>query len=132
MNDVYLTFNIPNFTDSVAERMSSCKRYFYDNGLLGNFLINAETKLLENIVAINLIERYGKEEDRVFFYHKGVEVDFYIPDEWLYKYHIALMIRSLGNGKSGLYVKCRKFLASKKPLSLLGMRKGLFQQMSWT
>ena len=81
MNDVYLTFNIPNFTDSVAERMSSCKRYFYDNGLLGNFLINAETKLLENIVAINLIERYGKEEDRVFFYHKGVEVDFYIPDE---------------------------------------------------
>lgn len=81
MNDVYLTFNIPNFTDSVAERMSSCKRYFYDNGLLSNFLINAETKLLENIVAVNLIERYGKEEDRVFFYNKGVEVDFYIPDE---------------------------------------------------
>lgn len=81
MNDVYLTFNIPNFTDSVAERMSSCKRYFYDNGLLSNFLINAETKLLENIVAVNLIERYGKEEDRVFFYNKGIEVDFYIPDE---------------------------------------------------
>lgn len=81
MNDVYLTFNIPNFTDSVAERMSSCKRYFYDNGLLSNFLINAETKLLENIVAINLIEHYGKEEDKVFFYNKGVEVDFYIPDE---------------------------------------------------
>lgn len=70
MNDVYLTFNIPNFTDSVVERMSSCKRYFYDNGLLSNFLINAETKLLENIVAINLIERYGKEEDRVFFFRK--------------------------------------------------------------
>lgn len=81
MNDVYLTFNIPNFTDSVAERMSSCKRYFYDNGLLSNFLINAETKLLENIVAVNLIEHYGKEEDKVFFYNKGVEVDFYIPDE---------------------------------------------------
>lgn len=81
MNDVYLTFNIPNFTDSVAERMSSCKRYFYDNGLLCIFLINAETKLLENIVAVNLIERYGKEEDRVFFYNKGIEVDFYIPDE---------------------------------------------------
>ena len=39
-----------------------------------------ETKLLENIVAVNLIERYGK-EDRVFFYNKGIEVDFYIPDE---------------------------------------------------
>ncbi|MCD8268649.1 MAG: ATP-binding protein [Parabacteroides sp.] len=82
MNDVYLTFNVPNFTDSVAERFSSCKRYYYDNGLLNNFLFDAETKLLENIVAINLIERYRKgEEYGVFFYNKGIEVDFYIPDE---------------------------------------------------
>lgn len=84
MNDVYLTFNIPNFTDSVAERMSSCKRYFYDNGLLSNFLINAETKLLENIVAVNLIERYGK-EDRVFFYNKGIsgnELDIEVVPVW--------------------------------------------------
>lgn len=82
MNDVYLTFNVPNFTDSVAERASSCKRYYYDNGLLNNFLFEGETKLLENIVAIHLIERYRKgEEYGVFFYSKGVEVDFYIPDE---------------------------------------------------
>lgn len=82
MNDVYLTFNIPNFTDSAAERFSSCKRYYYDNGLLNNFLFDAETKLLENIVAINLIERYRKgEEYGVFFYNKNIEVDFYIPDE---------------------------------------------------
>lgn len=82
MNDVYLTFNIPNFTDSATERFSSCKRYYYDNGLLNNFLFDAETKLLENIVAINLIERYRKgEEYGVFFYNKNIEVDFYIPDE---------------------------------------------------
>lgn len=82
MNDVYLTFNIPNFTDSTAERFSCCKRYYYDNGLLNNFLFDAETKLLENIVAINLIERYRNgEEYSVFFYNKGIEVDFYIPDE---------------------------------------------------
>lgn len=82
MNDVYLTFNIPNFTDSAAERFSSSKRYYYDNGLLNNFLFDAETKLLENIVAINLIERYRKgEEYGVFFYNKNIEVDFYIPDE---------------------------------------------------
>lgn len=37
MNDVYLTFNIPNFTDSLVERVSTCKRYYYDNGLLNNF-----------------------------------------------------------------------------------------------
>ena len=81
MNEVYLTFNIPNFTDSLTERTNSCKRYYYDNGLLNNFLLDAETKLLENIVAINLIRQYRTgEEDGVFFYNKGIEVDFYIPD----------------------------------------------------
>lgn len=82
MNDVYLTFNIPNFIDSLVERTSTCKRYYYDNGLLNNFLVGGEAKLLENIVAIDLIERYRKGEDnRVFFYNKGVEVDFYLPNE---------------------------------------------------
>ncbi|MBD3592122.1 ATP-binding protein [Bacteroides sp. GM023] len=82
MNDVYLTFNIPNFIDSLVERTSTCKRYYYDNGLLNNFLVGGEAKLLENIVAIDLIERYRKgEDDRVFFYNKGVEVDFYLPNE---------------------------------------------------
>lgn len=81
MNEFYLTFNIPNFTDSLTERTNSCKRYYYDNGLLNNFLLDAETKLLENIVAINLIRQYRTgEEDGVFFYNKGIEVDFYIPD----------------------------------------------------
>ncbi len=82
MNDVYLTFNIPNFIDSLVERTSTCKRYYYDNGLLNNFLVGGEAKLLENIVAIDLIERYRKgEDDRVFFYNKGVKVDFYLPNE---------------------------------------------------
>ena len=53
MDDAYLTFGLPNFTDSVAERASSRKRYYYDNGLLNNFLLDAEPKLLENLVAID-------------------------------------------------------------------------------
>ncbi|MDR0894564.1 MAG: ATP-binding protein [Prevotellaceae bacterium] len=82
MNDVYLTFSISNYTDSLAERSSICKRYYYDNGLLANFLIDAETKLLENVVAIDLLRRYGSgESDGLFYYNKGVEVDFYIPDK---------------------------------------------------
>lgn len=84
MDDAYLTFGLPNFTDSVAERTYNRKRYYYDNGLLNNFLFSGEPKLLENIVAIDLIERYHKEEeDSVFFYNKNVEVDFYVPDEAL-------------------------------------------------
>ena len=58
------------------------KRYFADNGILGLFLINGETKLLENIVAVRLSQLYhsNSEERRVFYYNKGVEVDFCIPE----------------------------------------------------
>lgn len=82
MNDAYLTFNIANYTDSLAERASNCKRYYFDNALLNNFLIEAEPQLLENIVAIDLVKRYrGNESDGVYFYNKGIEVDFYVPNE---------------------------------------------------
>ena len=37
-----------------------------------------ETKLLENLVAIDLKKKYG---DDLFFYHRNVEVDFFIPKE---------------------------------------------------
>ena len=50
--------------------------------LSANFLIllDGETSLLENLVAINLLRKYGR-NDAVFFYNQAVEVDFYIPDE---------------------------------------------------
>lgn len=35
---------------------------------------------MENLVVINLLRKYGR-SDAVFFYNKGIEVDFYIPDE---------------------------------------------------
>ncbi len=34
--------------------------------------------MLENIVALKLLSRYGS-KDAVYFYNHGVEVDFYIP-----------------------------------------------------
>ncbi|MFI3297971.1 MAG: ATP-binding protein, partial [bacterium] len=40
---------------------------------------DANTSLLENLVAITLLRKYGREES-VFFYNKNIEVDFYIPD----------------------------------------------------
>ena len=42
--------------------------------------MDVETSLLENLVATELIRRYGVDE-RVFFYNKNKEVDFYLPDE---------------------------------------------------
>lgn len=78
LNNAYLVFSISNFTDSIPERESNKKHYFYDNGLLNLFLYQPETKLLENIVAIALYKKYG---DKLFFYNRNVEIDFFIPEE---------------------------------------------------
>lgn len=82
MEDAYLIFSIPNLVSPLTEQQTIVKRYFVDNGILNLFLTNGETKLLENIVAIHLNKRYHNtpEELRLFYYHKGVEIDFCIPE----------------------------------------------------
>ena len=80
MHDAYLTFSISNYSDSLSERATIQKHYFYDNGILNLFIINPETKLLENLVAIQLYRKHG---DRLLYFNKNVEVDFYVPDDSL-------------------------------------------------
>ena len=48
-------------------------------------LIDANTTLLENAVALALFRKYGHDSDneRVFFYNNNVEVDFYVPEDEL-------------------------------------------------
>ena len=59
--------------------------HFIDNGLLTLQLLNSETILLENQVALSLFRKYGHDEnhERVYFYNANVEVDFYIPEDEL-------------------------------------------------
>lgn len=77
LNDAYLVFGISNYSDKLSEKESIKKRYFFDNGLLNAFIIEPESKLLENQVAIILKKKYG---DGLYYYNKNVEVDFYIPE----------------------------------------------------
>lgn len=78
LTDSYLVFGVSNFSDKLSDKETFKKRYFFDNGLLNNFLFDPETKLLENIVAIHLKKVYN---DDLFFYNKNVEVDFFIPKQ---------------------------------------------------
>jgi len=78
LSDAYLIFGISNFSDKLSQKETIKKRYFYDNGLLNNFLFDPETKLLENLVAITLKKKYG---DDLYFYNRNIEVDFFIPKE---------------------------------------------------
>ena len=80
--DAWLLLRLRNYASALADKESNCKYYFIDTGILGLFLIDKDTTLLENIVALQLFRIYGHdpENERVFFYHHNYEVDFYVPD----------------------------------------------------
>jgi uncharacterized protein len=76
MHESWLLFSLENIAAKLADKSSSKKYYFTDNGILNLFLIDPITSLLENQVAIHLRRLYG---DDVYYYHRGIEVDFYVP-----------------------------------------------------
>ena len=79
MLDSYLIFSLQNYAAKLVEKVTSPKYYFMDTGLLGLMLLDCKTAQLENLVAIELIRRYGL--DNVYFFENNIEVDFYIPSE---------------------------------------------------
>lgn len=85
MQDAYLFFPIPNLVSPLTEQATLQKRYVADNGILNLFLFQGETKLLENMVAVELNRRYRNtpEETLLYYYNKNMEIDFCVPSEQL-------------------------------------------------
>ncbi|MFR4137598.1 MAG: ATP-binding protein [Anaerobutyricum hallii] len=81
MTDSYLLFTLQNYAAKLVEKETSPKYYFMDTGLLGLVLLDCKSAQLENLVAIELIRRYGTEN--VYFFENNVEIDFYVPSEKL-------------------------------------------------
>ena len=79
MTDSYLLFTLQNYAAKLIEKETSPKYYFMDTGLLGLMLLDCKSAQLENLVAIELIRRYGVEN--VYFFENNVEIDFYVPSE---------------------------------------------------
>lgn len=80
--DACLLFSIENYAAKFVEKETVKKHYFVDNGLLHIFLTDSNTALLENLCALTLYRKYfDTEENKVYFYNKEVELDFYIPGE---------------------------------------------------
>lgn len=112
LHESYLTFSISCFTDSLSERETIKKHYFYDNGILNLFLFQPETKLLENMVAIHLHQQYG---ENLYYYNKNVEVDFCVPTEGLLiQASYQMMVEATLNREVGALQKVGKFLHPKK------------------
>lgn len=79
ITDSYLLFTIPNYAAKLALKETSPKYYFMDTGFLELMLLDCKSAQLENLVAIELIRRYGR--DNVYYFENNVEIDFYIPSE---------------------------------------------------
>lgn len=78
--DAYLVFAVDNLFAKFADRESTPKYYFADNGLLNLFLFQKASALLENAVAVYLRRKYS---DGFYFMKSsamGIDVDFYVPE----------------------------------------------------
>ncbi|MCQ2589366.1 MAG: ATP-binding protein [Treponema sp.] len=74
----FLIFAIRNYFAKFVDKETTPKYYFNDNGLLNLFLNKEEPRLLENLVAINLWNKYKNN----VYYLKGrnIDADFFIED----------------------------------------------------
>jgi predicted AAA+ superfamily ATPase len=72
----YLIAAISNYHSKFTEKETHKKYYFLDTGILGLFLTDQPTKLLENQIYIELRRR----GEIPYFLKRKTEVDFYIPE----------------------------------------------------
>ncbi len=114
MTDSYLIFALTNYAAKLVKKETSPKYYFMDTGLLGLMLLDCKSAQLENLVAIELIRRYGTEN--VFYFENNVEIDFYVPSE---KLAIQVSMQILDDidtreRETREFVKLRNFIPDSK------------------
>lgn len=74
----FLIFAIRNYFSKFVDKETTPKYYFNDNGLLNLFLNKEEPRLLENLAAINLWNKYKNN----VYYLKGqnIDADFFVEE----------------------------------------------------
>lgn len=80
LEESFLIRNTSNYKKKISERETKKKYYFRDHGLLGLFLHNPESILLETLV-FNYLSRIFPQN--VFYFRDNYEVDFYIPNKMM-------------------------------------------------
>ena len=116
MVDSYLIFPLTNYAAKLVAKETSPKYYFMDTGLIGLMLLDCKSAQLENLVAIELIRRYGIEN--VFYFENNVEIDFYVPSATL-AIQVSLNIlddMDTRERETRAFVKLQKFIPDSKCL----------------
>lgn len=92
----YLIFAVRNYFAKFVEKETTPKYYFSDNGILNLFLLNKESRLLENLVALTLHDKYG--DELYFLRSQGLDVDFFVEGTGT-AYQAAWSVRDIGSGR---------------------------------
>nr|MBP3280869.1 ATP-binding protein [Treponema sp.] len=77
----YLIFAVKNYFSKFVEKETTSKYYYNDNGLINLFLTKEEPRLLENLVALTLKNRY--KEGLYYLKSQNLDVDFFVEQEGL-------------------------------------------------
>lgn len=80
LNDSYLVHSLSNYFSKFVERETKKKFYFSDTGILGLFLIDPESSMLETFVHNHLRKRF---KESLYYLRNAFEVDFYVQDQYL-------------------------------------------------
>jgi len=84
VEDIYFSYFIPIFSYKIKDRMQYQRKvYFIDNAFISQIstqFSDNKGRLMENLVGLELIKKYGKEN--IFYWHdrSGNEVDFVIVE----------------------------------------------------
>ena len=90
----YLIFPVRNYFSKFVEKETTPKYYFNDNGLLNLFLVNEETRLLENLAALTL---HNKHQDGLYFLRsQNLDIDFFVEDTGTL-YQVAWSLKNISN-----------------------------------
>ena len=74
----FLIFAIRNYFSKFVDKETTPKYYFNDNGLLNLFLNKEEPRLLENLVAVNLWNKY--KDNLYYLKSQNIDADFFVEE----------------------------------------------------
>ena len=84
--DACLLRYLSNWSHRFVERETNKKYYFMDNGILRLFFTENNGALLENLIAMTLLRKFGWDEENPSVWYdadESGELDFYVPEEGL-------------------------------------------------
>lgn len=84
--DACLLRYLSNWSYRFVERETNKKYYFMDNGILKLFFTENNGALLENLIAMTLIRKFGWDDENPSVWYdsdENRELDFYVPEEGL-------------------------------------------------